>query len=235
MHKAFVDTNKIFAEIVTPILTLGSKALSDSTKKEKYNVSLREIFGLCVILELRKYLEPEKKWFINTEINDDGIIGYLLKSGENIKVGYWEKIEQVYLPGKYLERNPLESANRYIIKHTIDQKGRGSQYERGVSLFVLNDINSLTPFYWAEFAKDFFTVTEFLHLYFLALEKHTPNRNKYYLVSFTNQVHRQYLNGIFNFSLTKKGIEKFTRTEDLTLALRGLPKVSSSGTSVNRS
>lgn len=227
LYSVYIDPKKALRPIGVQILKEGSSVLENSHKNPKFGISDREMFGLWVIYELRKQMEPEKTWFISadSDLSDDGVVGHMTLSDTLTKVNYTEAIEQVYLPGNFLKREPNELATDFLLRHTVAKKANGAQYERSKSLFVLNDASSGDPFYWAEFAKKFFMKTEFLHLYFLILEGRFLKNNKYYLISFTNQLHRQYLNGEFRFQLTQRGIQGMRRVTDLTHALDGLPKV----------
>ena len=48
-------------EIFPSILTSGTKILQKSDKLKKYNISLREVFGLCILSTFRNILEPKEK------------------------------------------------------------------------------------------------------------------------------------------------------------------------------
>ena len=98
-----VSTSLIFfpenesKDICNQVMLGGSQALKQSTKIDKYGLSLREAFGLCVLSAHRAFLNPNKIWAFTTEpeISDDGAIVSL----EGNKINYCELIEQVYLPG----------------------------------------------------------------------------------------------------------------------------------------
>ena len=48
-------------EIFPLVLSSGTNVLQKSDKLEKYNLSLREVFGLCILSILRSILESGKK------------------------------------------------------------------------------------------------------------------------------------------------------------------------------
>ncbi|MGK2848939.1 MAG: hypothetical protein ACSLEX_02630 [Minisyncoccota bacterium] len=134
-------------------------------------------------------------------------------SNDKTYTGYNEHVEQIYLPGKFVERGSQESINDYILKHIKEIKGKkGLDYRKDKSLLVFSDLyskNNLNCFEWQDFLKNFFKEEVFLHLYCISLLKHTPTHNEYHLLSFTNQKHRQRLNGEFNFKLGSNGIFDF--------------------------
>jgi hypothetical protein len=204
--------------ICNQIMLGGSQALKQSTKIEKYNISLREAFGLCLLSVCRAFLSPNTNWAFTTEpqISDDGAI----VSIKSDRINYCEIIEQVYLPGTYLKRTNGDSMNDHILAHIFKTKDKGPEYLKDTSLFILSDIqsgNETDTFDWQDFARRFFSKLPFLHVYFLSLTKHTPDHNEYYLFSFTNQVHRQPLNGEFKFKISKNGISDFYCTQKINL------------------
>lgn len=220
-----IKTNLIFSpkqvskEIFPEVLSDGSKSLKNSKKLEKYNVSLREVFGLCILAIFRSLLEPKENWFFLTEpqISDDGAVASI---GNHNKVTYYESVEQVYLPGNFLERNQGQSINDYILDHVSRIKDKGSEYQKNKTLFILSDIKSKNyddSFEWQDFVRRFFTKNTFLHLYFLSLVRHTSECNEYYLLSFTNQKHRQELNGEFKFKIRINGVSDFECLQKINL------------------
>jgi len=205
-------------DICNQVILGGSTALKQSTKIEKYEISLREAFGLCILSALRAFLEPNKKWAFTTEpqISDDGAIVSL----EGNKIKYCELIEQVYLPGAYLKRSEGHSMNDYILAYISKTKDKGPEYFKDISLFILSDIqsgNSSDFFEWQDFAKRFYLKLPFLHVYFLGLTEPAVSHNSYYLFSFTNQKHRQNLNGEFSFKVNSNGIYDFKRDQTINL------------------
>jgi len=204
-------------DIYPQVLSKGSGALDRSRKIQEYQASLREVFGLCVLANLRKFLEPEGRWVFTTEpsISDDGAVANL---GQGSRAIYLERVEQVYLPGEYLKRDPAENINDYILKHVSEKKDKGFEYSKDTSLLILSDAapNNLEDyFYWQEFVKNFYKTHTFLHVYLLSLIGHSLN--KYHLLSFTNQKHRQYLNGQFEFTLTPQEIIDFNCIQKIDL------------------
>lgn len=206
-------------EIFPPILASGTKILQKSDKLKKYNISLREVFGLCILSTFRSILEPKEKWVFSTEpqISDDGAVATI---GDNNKITYYESVEQVYLPGYFLKRNNGQSMNDYILEHIFRTKNKGSEYQKNKSLLILSDIksgDSSDCFEWQDFVKKFFTKDTFLHLYFLSLVRRVSGNNEYYLLSFTNQKHRQKLNGEFKFKVKRNGIFDFECLQEINL------------------
>lgn len=206
-------------EIFPSILASGTKILQKSDKLKKYNISLREVFGLCILSTFRSILEPKEKWVFLTEpqISDDGAVATI---GDNNKITYYESVEQVYLPGHFLKRNNGQSMNDYILEHIFRTKNKGSEYQKNKSLLILSDIksgDSSDCFEWQDFVKKFFTKDTFLHLYFLSLVRRVSGNNEYYLLSFTNQKHRQKLNGEFKFKVKRNGIFDFECFQEINL------------------
>lgn len=206
-------------EIFPSILASGTKILQKSDKLKKYNISLREVFGLCILSTFRSILEPKEKWVFSTEpqISDDGAVATI---GDNNKITYYESVEQVYLPGHFLKRNNGQSMNDYILEHIFRTKNKGSEYQKNKSLLILSDIksgDSSDCFEWQDFVKKFFTKDTFLHLYFLSLVRRVSGNNEYYLLSFTNQKHRQKLNGEFKFKVKRNGIFNFECLQEINL------------------
>ncbi len=58
--KAF-DPTHASQEIFLRVLLEGTRLLKNSRPIDKYNISAREVFGLCMVAHIRDYLEPEKK------------------------------------------------------------------------------------------------------------------------------------------------------------------------------
>ncbi|NTV44466.1 MAG: hypothetical protein HGA67_02095 [Candidatus Yonathbacteria bacterium] len=206
-------------EISPLVLSLGTSVLQKSEKLEKYNLSLREVFGLCVLSIFRSVLEPNEKWVFTTEpqISDDGAVAIV---GSNNKITYYESVEQVYLPGHFLERNDNQSMNDYILEHIDRTKNKGLEYQKDKTLLILSDIkshNSDDFFEWQDFVKKFFAKNTFLHLYFLTLIGHVSGSNEYYFLSFTNQKHRQKLNGEFRFKVKDDGLSDFKCIQKIDL------------------
>jgi hypothetical protein len=118
-------------EIFPSILASGTKILQKSDKLKKYNISLREVFGLCILSTFRSILEPKEKWVFSTEpqISDDGAVAAI---GDNNKITYYESVEQVYLPGHFLKRNNGQSMNDYILDLNIflGQKIKGRSIKK---------------------------------------------------------------------------------------------------------
>ena len=54
-------------EIFPLVLSSGTNVLQKSDKLEKYNLSFREVFGLCILSTLRSILESDKNWVFTTE------------------------------------------------------------------------------------------------------------------------------------------------------------------------
>lgn len=192
-------------EIFPKVLLEGTELLKKSRPIDKYGISAREVFGLCILTHFRCHLEPETKWFFSTDqkISDDGIVASVANNSNCLN--YYECIEQVYLPGYYINRDQGQDINSHILEHVARTKNKGDEYKMNKSLFVLSDISSKDKgdyFEWQDFVKSFFSEKTFLHLYFLSLLRHTPNANKYYFLSFTNQKHRQELNGEFEIEIT---------------------------------
>jgi hypothetical protein len=219
-----VSTSLIFflenesKDICNQVMLGGSQALKQSTKIDKYGLSLREAFGLCVLSAHRAFLNPNNNWAFTTEpkISDDGAIVSL----EGNKINYCELIEQVYLPGAYLKRTDGHSMNDHILAYISKTKDKGPEYFKDISLFILSDIQSGSSsdfFEWQDFAKRFYTKLPFLHVYFLGLTEPTVNYNSYYLFSFTNQKHRQNLNGEFSFKVSSSGIYDFKCDQEIDL------------------
>ena len=205
-------------QVCGQVLDGGSEVLSKSAKLDKFQVSLREVFGLCVLTRYRDFLDPGKNWAFSTEsqISDDGSVVSLVGN----KTSYIECVEQVYLPGKYLMRSENNNINEHILSNLVRVKGKGLEYYKDTSLFILSDVSSIDEtdcFEWKDFAKGFFTELPFLHVYFLTLIKHSQDCNEYYLFSFTNQKHRQNLNGEFSFKMTQDGISNFTIIQKINL------------------
>jgi hypothetical protein len=215
---AFIP-QKASKDIFPLVLSSGTNALRKSDKLEKYNLSLREVFGLCILSTLRSILEPDKKWVFTTEpqISDDGAVASI--DGNN-KITYYESVEQVYLPGHFLKRNDNQSMNDYILEHIFRTKNKGSEYQKNKTLLILSDIksgNSNDTFEWQDFVKKFFAKDTFLHLYFLTLAGRVSGNNEYYLLSFTNQKHRQKLNGEFKFKVKNDGVYDFECIQEINL------------------
>jgi len=219
-----ISTNLIFdpkvesKDICNQIISEGTRILKQSRKIDKFEISLREVFGLCLLATYRDFLEPDKKWAFTTEpkISDDGAVVHL----EDKKIQYCELVEQVYLPGPYLKRKGDHSMNDHILDQVLSKKNKGAEYLKDTSLFILNDIqseNNQDYFEWQDFAKCFFERLPFLHLYFVGLTDHKQDHNSYYLFSFTNQVHRQHLNGEFAFQINSHGINDFKCTQLINL------------------
>lgn len=211
--------DKVINEVFPLILTKGSKELGNSKKLNQYGISLREIFGLCILTIFRKRLDKNKHWVFSTDpkLSDDGIIATI---GDGNKLSYYENLEQVYLPGKFLGRDHPQSMNDHILKHVYRTKDKGSEYRKNTSLFILSDVqsqNNSDCFEWQDFVKKFFAKESFLHLYFLSLLKHTDQYNEYYLLSFTNQKHRQNLNGEFKIKISSDGKMRFKCLQKINL------------------
>lgn len=206
-------------EIFPLVLSSGTNVLQKSDKLEKYNLSLREVFGLCILSTLRSILEPDKNWVFTTEpqISDDGAVASI---GNDNKINYYESVEQVYMPGHYLKRNDNQSMNDYILEHVFRTKNKGSEYQKNKTLLILSDIksgSSSDAFEWQDFVKKFFAKDTFLHLYFLTLIGRVSRNNEYYLLSFTNQKHRQKLNGEFKFKVKNNGVYDFECIQEINL------------------
>lgn len=206
-------------EIFPLVLSSGTNVLQKSDKIEKYNLSLREVFGLCILSILRSILEPDKKWVFITEpqISDDGAVATI---GDNNKITYYESVEQVYLPSYFLKRNDNQSMNDYILGHISRTKNKGSEYQKNKTLLILSDIksgSSSDTFEWQDFVKKFFARDTFLHLYFLTLVGRVSENNEYYLLSFTNQKHRQKLNGEFKFKVKNDEVFDFECIQKINL------------------
>lgn len=206
-------------EIFPLVLSSGTNVLQKSDKLEKYSLSLREVFGLCIISTFRNILEPDKKWVFTTEpqISDDGAVATII---DNNKINYYESIEQIYLPGHFLKRNNNQSMNDYILEHISRTKNKGAEYQKNKTLLILSDIksgNSSDTFEWQDFVKKFFSKDTFLHLYFLTLVGRISGNNEYYLLSFTNQKHRQKLNGEFKFKVKNDEVYDFECIQEINL------------------
>lgn len=211
--------DKVINEVFPLILTKGSKELGNSKKLNQYGISPREIFGLCILTIFRKRFDKNTHWIFSTDpkLSDDGIIATI---GNGDKLSYYEKLEQVYLPGKFLKRDQSQSMNDYILEHVYRTKDKGPEYGKNTSLLILSDIqsgNSRDCFEWQDFVKRFFTKEPFLHVYFLSLLKHTDQYNEYYLLSFTNQKHRQNLNGEFRINISSDGKMRFKCLQKINL------------------
>lgn len=212
---------KVLEEIAPLILLFGSESLENSRKIEKYKVSLRELIGLCILCSFRDFLEPSRWLFsTNQELSDDGAVARIEDKNGN-QASYYERVEQIYLPGKFLKRNANESINDYVLKQIETAKGKkGIDYRKDVSLFIFSDIrsdNNSDCFEWQDFVQKFFNKETFLHLYFVSLRKHTFSYNEYYMLSFTNQKHRQKLNGEFTFRLKPGEIFSFKCLQRINL------------------
>lgn len=206
-------------EIFPVVLSSGTNALQKSNKLKEYNLSLREVFGLCVLSTFRSLLAPNEKWVFTTEpqISDDGAVATI---GDNNKITYYESVEQIYLPGHFLKRNDNQSMNDYILEHINRTKNKGSEYQKDKTLFILSDIkssNSSDTFEWQDFVKKFFAKNTFLHLYYLTLVGRISGNNEYYFLSFTNQKHRQKLNGEFRFKVNNDGLFDFECIQKINL------------------
>lgn len=207
-------------EIFPKVLLEGTELLKNSRPIDKYGISAREVFGLCILTHLRCYLEPEKRWVFSTEqeISDDGVVASIANNGN--RINYYECIEQVYLPRYYINRSQKHDINAHILEHVARTKNKGDEYKMNKSLFVLSDISSKDNndyFEWQDFVKSFFSEKTFLHLYFLSLQKHTLSANKYYLLSFTNQKHRQKLNGEFEIEVKDDGSSDIKCLQEISL------------------
>ncbi|MBN1161488.1 MAG: hypothetical protein JXA17_06055 [Dehalococcoidales bacterium] len=210
---------QVLKEIFPLVLSSGTDVLHNSDKLKKYNLSLREVFGLCILSIFRSILEPDKKWVFTTDpqISDDGAVATI---DDNNKITYYESVEQVYLPGHFLKRNDNQSMNDYILEHISRTKNKGSEYQKNKTLFILSDIKSGSShdiFEWQDFVKKFFAKDTFLHLYFLTLVGRVSGNNEYYWLSFTNQKHRQKLNGEFKFKVKKDGVFDFECIQEINL------------------
>lgn len=208
---------KVLKEIFPLISSFGSSALEMSRHLDKFDASLREVFGLCIISSFRSFIEPDKTWLslINRELSDDGSI--LSINNESNQVNYYENIEQIYIPGNFIKRGSDQNINDCIFDLVLKKKNRGFEYQRDKSLLILNDIKSLNRddcFGWKDFVKKFFADDTFMHLYFLSLL--SPHFD-YYLLSFTNQKHRQFLNGEFRFKIRNGDISDFECVQSLNL------------------
>ena len=171
-----IKTNLIFSpkqvskEIFPEVLSDGSKSLKNSKKLEKYNVSLREVFGLCILAIFRSLLEPKENWFFLTEpqISDDGAVASI---GNHNKVTYYESVEQVYLPGNFLERKHGQSINDYILDHVSKIKDKGSEYQKNKTLFILSDVKSKNyddSFEWQDFVRRFLLkILFYIYIFYL--------------------------------------------------------------------
>ncbi len=219
---AFFPGNAL-KEVFPSVLLGGTELLKNSKKIKRYRVSLREVFGLCILTHFRKFLYPDENWVFSTEsqLSDDGVVARF--NDRNNKFNYYEKVEQIYLPGNFLKkRDAKQNINDYILSYIFKTKidKKGFSYQKDTALFVLCDINSKNLhdyFEWQDFTKKFFCKRTFLHLYFLSLIRHTLEYNKYYLLSFTNQKHRQELNGEFELKIYNNGVIKFKCLQRLSL------------------
>ncbi len=222
------DPRKSLREVFPLVLSGGTNVLQKSDKLAKYNLSLREVFGLCILSIFRSILEPEKKWVFTTEpqISDDGAVASIDSNKDsNNRITYYECVEQIYLPGHFLERDRSQSINDYILEYINRTKNKGPEYQKNKTLFILSDIkssNSNDTFEWQDFVKKFFTKETFLHLYFLTLigRDLEGKWNEYYLLSFTNQRHRQNLNGEFKFKMKHDGIYDFECIQEINLLIK---------------
>jgi len=219
-----IETNLVFSPkdeagyICKKVLLDSDSPLAKSRKLKRYQISTREVFGLYILSEYRKFIEPRKEWIFTTEenISDDGAVGVL---NENT-ISYYEKIEQVYLPGKFLKKQENKSFVENLMDHLNNTKNKGSEYFKDTSLFILNDISSTDSndyFDWKDFAEQFFEKLPFLHVYFLGLTSQRYLHNTYYLFSFTDQKHRQNLNGEFTFDIKIEGISNFKCLQKINL------------------
>lgn len=207
-------------EIVPLILSKGSELLKNSRKVEKYEVSLRELFGLCILASFREFLNPKENWVFSTDsqLSDDGVVASFDKSSNHFN--YYESVEQVYLPGNFLEREIGQHINDYILNHISRTKDKGAEYKTDKTLFIFSDIGSKNKrdyFEWQDFVKKFFKDKTFLHLYFISLTEHSSEYNRYYFLSFTNQKHRQKLNGEFELIIRKNGDVSFKCSQKLCM------------------
>ena len=214
----FTKKNEM-GSICAQVLTGGTIVLKDSKKIERYHTSLREVFGLCVLTAHREFIKPESNWVFTTEpdIADDGAI---VTIDNNNHSSYIEIVEQMYLPGQFLKRTEGRNMSDSVADFVFEKKSKGSEYYKDTSLFILNDIQSVDqsdPFLWQDFVKRIFPKLPFLHVYFLGLTEPSKDINKYYLLSFTDQKHRQYLNGEFSFDITKDGISNFKCLQTINL------------------
>lgn len=207
-------------EVAPLILSKGSELLKNSRKMEKYEVSLRELFGLCILTSFRKFFDPKEDWVFSTDpqLSDDGIVASFDKSNNHFN--YYESIEQVYLPGNFLERKNGQRINDHILDHISRTKDKGAEYKTDKTLFIFSDIKSKSQqdyFEWQDFVRKFFKDKTFLHLYFISLIEHFPEYNRYYFLSFTDQKHRQKLNGEFELIIIKNGDVSFKCLQKLCM------------------
>ncbi len=221
-----LDSNSINFEkdLFQNLLPSFLKRIKDlkNSKLFKNNISFREFWGLAIITALRKFREPEKDWLFSVDknISDDGFIGsFLFENKARCRINYYEKIEQVYLPVFY-KRNEHESYNDFLFRFLEEKKlNRGEEYLRDTSLIILNDVPSGDPFYWQEFVKSFFPENKlsFLHVYFIGFQEINDKYIKYHILSFTNQKHRQYLNGQFDLYIYLDGDYEFKIMQEINL------------------
>lgn len=219
---AFIP-EKILEEVSPLILLGGTELLKNSKKIKECGLSLREVFGLCIIACFRGFLFPNEKWVFSTEaqLSDDGVVARF--NNHDNKFNYYELVEQIYLPEIFLKkRKNKQSINDYILSYIFKKKinKKGFSYQKDTALFILSDIksNSLSDcFEWKDFVGKFFRKKTFLHLYFASLVKHTRKCNEYYFLSFTNQKHRQELNGEFELKIYANGVIKFKCLQKLSL------------------
>lgn len=211
-------------EIFPLILKSGTEVLQRSNKMEKFGLSLREVFGLCILSAFRKEKNPEKNWVFMAKSQqfDDGAVA-VFDNNEN-RVVYYEMIEQVYFPGRFLERDNAQNMNDTLLSYISKTKNKGEEYQKDTSLLILNDIasnNCNDCFEWKDFVQKFFMQNNFLHLYFVSLINHTSDYNKYYLLSFTFQKHRQSLNGEFTFKMNNTCLYDFECLQEINLLKGG--------------
>jgi|GEM_PF-2763053 len=208
-------------ELFAKILSAGSQALEQSRKLDEYGISLREVFGLYVLVKFREFLDKKDKWAFTTEpaISDDGAV---ISLRDNREVAYSELIEQVFLPGNFLKRYENENLTDFILREIegLKVKDRGFEYAKNKSLFILSDLSSVSisdSFQWTDFVLAFFSRDTFLHVYVLGLAGCSNKGNEYHFLSFSNQKHRQKLNGQFIFNLTTDGVSNFRCIQKMNL------------------
>lgn len=207
------DFSQIFLKIINEIDNLKNSRQSDG-------LSLRELFGLCIITTFRKNIEQEKDWFFTTEknISDDGAISFFKINKNDIDYPY-EKIEQVYLP-IFFKKNNNESYQDLLLRFLNNKKlNKNDSYKFNKSLLLLNDIDTKQGFDYVNVLQKIFPKNQinYSHFYYIGYLGQTDAFLSYIILSYTDKPYRSFLNGQFRFFLYKNGDYKFKKIQDINI------------------
>lgn len=184
------------------------------------NISLREFFGLFVVTNFRKHIEPTKDWFFCTDkkISDDGAISYFGINQSDIDYPY-EKLEQVYLP-HFFKRKDNEHYEDLLTRFLENKKlNKSISYKTNKSLFILNDIDTKQGFNWKKVLQLIFPKggVSYSHFYYLGYMGQNDDFLSYIFLSFADKPYRSYLNGQFRILLYKNGDCQVKKVQDINV------------------